>query len=86
LDSSERSRIRKRSINYTCINDRLYLRSCDGILLRYLAGNEVTKTINEVHSGVCGADQSGFKLHYQLRHLDYYWPTMFDDSMKFAKK
>ena len=64
LDSSERSRIRKRSLNYTCINDTLYRRSCDGILLRCLAGNEVIKALNEVHSGVCGAHQSGPKLHY----------------------
>jgi hypothetical protein len=33
LNSSERSRIRKRSINYTCINDTLYQRSSYGILL-----------------------------------------------------
>jgi hypothetical protein len=39
-----------------------------------------------VHAGVCGAHQSSPKLHYQLKHLGYYWPTMFDDSMKFAKK
>ena len=86
LDSSERSRIRKRSLNYTCINDTLYRCSCDAILLRCLAGNEVIDALNEVHSGVCGAHQSGPKLYYQLRHLGYYWPTMFDDSMKFAKK
>jgi hypothetical protein len=30
VHSSERSRIRKRSINYTCINDTLYRRSSDG--------------------------------------------------------
>ena len=86
LDYTERSRIRKRSINYTCINDVLYRRSCDGILLRCLAGSETIEALNEVHAGTCGAHQSGLKLHYQLRHLGYYWPTMFDDSMKFAKR
>jgi len=86
LDSSQRSRIRKRSINYTCINDTLYRRSCDGILLRCLAGGEIIEALKEVHSGVCGAHQSGPKLHYQLKHLGYYWPTMFVDSMEFAKK
>ena len=86
LDSAERSRVRKRSINYTCINDLLYRRSCDGILLRCLAGSETIEALNEVHAGVCGAHQSGPKLYYQLKHLGYYWPTMFDDSMKFAKR
>jgi hypothetical protein len=86
LDSSERTRIQKWSINYTCINDALYRWSCEGILLRCLAGNDVIDALNEVHAGVCGAHQSGPKLHYQLRHLCYYWPTIFDDSKKFAKK
>ena len=86
LDSAERSRVRKRSINYTCINDLFYRRSCDGILLRCLAGSETIEALNEVHAGVCGAHQSGPKLYYQLKHLGYYWPTMFDDSMKFAKR
>ena len=86
LDSAERSRVRKRSVHYTCINDTLYRRSFDGILLRCLAGNEILEALNEVHAGVCGAHQSGPKLYYQLRHLGYYWPTMFDDAMKFAKR
>jgi hypothetical protein len=67
LNSNERSRIRKRSLNYTCINDTLYHRSCDGILLRCLISSEVIEALNEVHSGICGAHQSGPKLHYQLR-------------------
>jgi hypothetical protein len=55
-------------------------------LLRCLARNEVIDALNEVHAEVYGAHQSGPKLHYHLKHLGYYWPTMFDDSMKFAKK
>ena len=86
LDTSERSRIRKRSIHYTCINDILYRRSHDGILLSCLAGNEIMEALNEVHAGICGSHQSGPKLHYQLRRLGYYWPTMFEDATKFAKK
>jgi hypothetical protein len=86
LDASERSRIRKRSIHYTCINDTLYRRSHDGVLLRCLAGNEIMEALNEVHAGICGSHQSGPKSHYQLRRLGYYWPTMFGDATKFAKK
>jgi hypothetical protein len=72
LNSNERSRIRKRSINYTCINDMLYRRSSDGILLCCLVGDEVIEALKEVHAGVCGEHQSGPKVHYQLKHLGYY--------------
>jgi hypothetical protein len=67
LDIFKRSRIRKRSIKYTCINDMLYWRSCDGILLCCLVGNEVIDALDEVHAGVCGAHRSGPKSHYQLK-------------------
>jgi ribonuclease HI len=86
LEASERSRIRKRVTRYTCINDTLYRRAYDGMLLRCIAGDEVVDALNEVHAGVCGAHQSGPKLYYQLKHLGYYWLTMFEDSMKFSKK
>jgi hypothetical protein len=39
----------------------------------------VIDALKEVHVGVCGAHQSGPKLHSQLKHLGYY-------CMKFAKR
>ncbi|KAM2630452.1 hypothetical protein TB1_029321 [Malus domestica] len=32
--------------------------------------------MEEAHSGVCGAYQSGPKLHFQLKRMGYYWPSM----------
>jgi hypothetical protein len=85
LDNSERLQIRKRPINYMCINVTLYRRSYNGILLSCLDGNEIIDALDEVHATIVACTNSP-KLHYQLKHLCYYWPTMFDVSMKFAKK
>ena len=55
------------------------------MLLRCLSREEATYVLNEVHAGVCGAHQVGPKLANQVKRLGYYWPTMVQDAMKFAK-
>ncbi|TYK25806.1 uncharacterized protein E5676_scaffold436G00080 [Cucumis melo var. makuwa] len=56
-----------------------------GLLLRCLEKEESTKALEEAHSDICGAHQSGPKLQHQLKRMGYYWPTMIHDLMHFAK-
>ncbi|KAL0294850.1 UNVERIFIED_CONTAM: hypothetical protein Sradi_6865200 [Sesamum radiatum] len=42
--------------------------------------------MTEAHSGVCGAHQSGPKLHFRIKRMGYYWPTMVKDCSEYAKK
>ncbi|KAM2769772.1 hypothetical protein PS2_012481 [Malus domestica] len=47
---------------------------------------EVNQAMEEAHSGVCGAHQSGPKLHFQLKRMGYYWPSMVKDCLEHAKR
>jgi len=42
--------------------------------------------MEEVHSGVCGAHQSGPKIKWKIKRLGYYWPSMIEDCTDYAKK
>ncbi|KAM1727408.1 hypothetical protein ACFX12_018051 [Malus domestica] len=42
--------------------------------------------MEEAHSGVCGAHQSRPKLHFQLKRMGYYWPSMVKDCLEYAKR
>ncbi|KAL0406167.1 UNVERIFIED_CONTAM: hypothetical protein Slati_3930600 [Sesamum latifolium] len=42
--------------------------------------------MTEAHSGVCGAHQSGPKLHFRIKRMGYYWPTMVKDCLEYMKK
>ncbi|KAL0444619.1 UNVERIFIED_CONTAM: hypothetical protein Slati_2184600 [Sesamum latifolium] len=42
--------------------------------------------MKEAHSGVCGAHQSGPKLHFRIKRMGYYWPTMVKDCIDYAKR
>jgi len=47
---------------------------------------EAKQAMEEAHSGVCGAHQSGPKLHDHIKRMGYYWPTIVQDCIDYAKR
>ncbi|KAL0411032.1 UNVERIFIED_CONTAM: hypothetical protein Slati_3692900 [Sesamum latifolium] len=78
--------IQRRATRFIHHNDTLYRHSFDGIFLRCLSGDEVIQAMEEAHSGVCGAHQSGPKLHFRIKRMGYYWPTMVKHCMDYAQR
>ncbi|XP_020081405.1 uncharacterized protein LOC109705053 [Ananas comosus] len=85
-EKSRQAQIKKRAMRYVFVNDQLYRRSYDQLWLKCLSPNEIKQVMHEVHSGVCGAHQSGPKMRLKIKHLGYYWPTMIQDCMMYARK
>lgn len=48
--------------------------------------HEASIVMNKVHARVCGKNQSGPKLQYQLKRLGHYWPTMVVNCIEYAKR
>ncbi|KAL0439222.1 UNVERIFIED_CONTAM: hypothetical protein Slati_2405200 [Sesamum latifolium] len=48
--------------------------------------DEKVQAMEEAHSEVCGAHQSGPKLHFRIKRMGYYWPTMVKDCMDYARR
>lgn len=84
-DPRHRMEIRRRAPRFIHFKKTLYRRSFHGLWLRCLDEEEATDIMKEAHSGVCGAHQSGPKLHDQVKRM-YYWPTMVQDCMDYVKK
>ena len=61
---------------YVLLEDELYYRTIDGILLKCLGDDEAKGLMEEIHEGVCGAHQSAFKMKWMIRRNGYYWPTI----------
>ncbi|KAG9453464.1 hypothetical protein H6P81_006368 [Aristolochia fimbriata] len=85
VDLRERVQIRRTAPRYVFINDVLYRRSYEGLLLRCLSKEEGLQVLKETHGGICGAHQVGPKLHLQVKRLGYYWPTMLGDAIEMAR-
>jgi len=84
-DLNKRVDVKRRALRFTLKNNTLYRKAFEGVLLRCLSREEATYVLNEVHAGVCDAHQASPKLANQIKRLGYYWPTMVQDAMKFAK-
>ncbi|KAJ0985463.1 hypothetical protein J5N97_003819 [Dioscorea zingiberensis] len=85
-DKSKGLQIKRRALRFTLINDILYCRSYDQLLLRCLSPEEIQEVMHDIHSGICGAHQSGPKVRLKIKRLGYYWPTMVGDCINYARR
>ena len=85
-NSHKRTDVRQRAPRFIYYNGKLYRRSFRELLLCCLGENEAIQALEEAHSGICGAHQSGPKLHFRIKRMGYYWPTMVKDCLEFAKR
>ncbi|XP_073137358.1 uncharacterized protein [Henckelia pumila] len=81
----QRVDIRRHAARFIYYKDTLYRLSFDEVFLRCLGDEETTRAMEEAHSGICGAHQSGPKLHFQIKRMGYYWPKMVKDCMDYAQ-
>ncbi|GMQ02073.1 hypothetical protein CsSME_00048471 [Camellia sinensis var. sinensis] len=86
-DKVKRIEVRRRATKFILWKDgTLYKKSLDGMFMRCIAKERIQEVMTEIHAGVCGAHQSGPKLHMQLKRLGYYWPTMIADCINYARR
>ena len=55
-------KLRFKSIKYVLLDDQLYYKTVDGVLLKCLNREEAKVLMGEVHEGICGAHQSAYKM------------------------
>jgi len=78
-------RVRFRATKYVLLEEELYYRIIDGVLLRCLGDDESKSLMGEIHEGVCGAHQSAFKMKWMIQRNGYYWLTILEDCFKYIK-
>ena len=69
-------KLRYKSAKYVLLDDQLYYKIVDGVLLKCLNQEEAKVLMGEVHEGICGAHQSAYKIKWTIRRAGYFWPTM----------
>ena len=78
-------KVRAQALNYVLLEGYLFRRTLDGLLLRCVAFPEAMEVLKQVHEGICGAHQVGRKMRWLIRRHGYYWPTMLEDCIQYAK-
>jgi len=67
------------------IDDELYRRTAEELLLKCLDSDQAKVAMGEVHEGICGTYQSAPKMKWLLRSAGFYGPSMTLDCFKYYK-
>jgi hypothetical protein len=67
------------------LDNTLYHRTIDGLLLKGLGSKQSKIAMGEVHEGIYGTHQSAHKMKWLLRRAGFYWPTMISDYFRYYK-
>ena len=78
-------KLRYKSTKYVLLDDQLYYKIVDGVLLKCLNQEEAKMLMGEVHEGICGAHQSAYKMKWIIRRTGYFWPTILEDYFEYYK-
>jgi len=79
LSKKVERRVRFQTTKYVLLEEELYYRTIDGVLLKCLGEAESKSLVGEIHEGVCGAHQSAFKMKWMIRRNGQYWPTILEE-------
>jgi hypothetical protein len=64
--------VKQQVLKYMLLDDDLYQRTIDGVLLKCLGEEQAKVAVREVHDGICGAHQSPYKMNWLLRRAGFY--------------
>ena len=77
--------IRRLAFKYILVDDELYRRTADDVLLKCLRTDQARVAMGEVHEGICGTHQSDPKMKWLLRRAGFYWPSMNSDCFMYVR-
>jgi hypothetical protein len=66
-------KLRYKAIKFVLLDDSLFYKSLDGVLLRCLGPEEAKKMMSEVHDGICGAHQPAYRMKWVIRQVGCFW-------------
>ena len=67
------------------LDDQLYYKTVDGVLLKCLNQEEAKVLMGEVHEGICRAHQSAYKMKCIIRRAGYFWPMILEDYFEYTR-
>jgi hypothetical protein len=65
-------KVQCQDLKYVMLDNTLYHRTTDGVLLKCLGSDQSRIAIGEIHEGICGTHQSAHKMKWLLRCAMFY--------------
>eukprot|EP00253_Pinus_taeda_P030545 PITA_30545 len=83
LSYKSKRAIRLKAKSFTIIDDVLFKKNYDSILLRCLEKTETQKVLQELYDGPAGGHFGADTTAHKIIHAGYYWPTLFRDTHEY---
>jgi hypothetical protein len=79
LDKSKFRSLKLKSVKYCIIDQILFWKDPNGILLRCVDEEEAKQFFCDLHHGVCGGHHHWKATAFKILRAGYYWPVLFSD-------
>eukprot|EP00253_Pinus_taeda_P005266 PITA_05266 len=86
LSYKRKRAIRLKAKNFTLIDDVLFKKNYDSILLRCIEKIEAQKVLQELHDRPAGGHFGADTTAHKIIHAGYYWQTLFRDTHEYVRK
>eukprot|EP00253_Pinus_taeda_P005905 PITA_05905 len=86
LSYKSKRAIRLKEKTFTIIDNVLFKKNYDSILLRCLEKIESQKVLQELHDGPAGGNFGADTTAHKIIHAGYYWPTLFRNTHEYVRK
>ena len=86
LDKAKRRYYRLQYVPYVLIDDVLFRKDYNEMLIRCIDNNQIEKVLSKFHDGSTGGHFSAKTTAWKIMRAGYYWPTMFKDSHAWNRK
>ena len=86
LDKTKRRQFRLQSIPYALVNQVLFRRDLNGVLLRCINSDQVDRILQDFHDGPDGGHFAARTTPMNIMRASYYWPTLFNDAHNYVRK
>lgn len=86
MSTIKKFKFKQKCITYTILEDVVYWKGFDGLLLRCSEWVDQQIAMHKYHDGTCGAHFSGYAIAKCLIIMGYYWPIMEWDLDNYVKK
>jgi hypothetical protein len=78
-------KVQRQALKYVILDNTLYRRTIDILLLKCLGSDQSKIAMWEVHEGIYGTHQSAHKMKWLLCRAGFYWPTMLNDCFRYYR-
>ena len=77
MEPKKKRDVRLKSAPYQLVNNVLFRKNADGVLLRCLEKEESDSVLKQLHDGPAGGHFVGDTTAHKVLRACYFWPTLF---------